>query len=207
MGRRSRSAALRCARSFVDASHLPSSADPLVLQPALAQADTRASIEPAAAPPLDTLPMSGLTPAADGSSSSKPTASSITPPQDGTSHLKKSPLTPPSVGGNASAPTVSYDLDQALARPGDLTLRNSTLQDALFTISELWHINIVAGDVHGSVNGVFKAAPLREILGFHPVEQWLRIPNGRRQPGRQPVGGRRPGQPVLPYSDGARPRG
>ena len=52
----------------------------------------------------------------------------------------------------------------SLSIKGDLTLRNSTLEDALFTISELWDINIVAGQVDGSVNGVFKDAPLREIL-------------------------------------------
>ncbi|MEO1497188.1 MAG: secretin N-terminal domain-containing protein [Planctomycetota bacterium] len=52
----------------------------------------------------------------------------------------------------------------ALARRGDLTLRDSSLEAALFTISELWGINIVAGEIPGSVNGVFKDAPLREIL-------------------------------------------
>ncbi len=52
----------------------------------------------------------------------------------------------------------------ALERRGDLTLRNSSLSGAPFTISELWGINIVAGSVDGSVNGVFKDAPLREIL-------------------------------------------
>lgn len=55
-------------------------------------------------------------------------------------------------------------LHVALERRGDLTLRNSSLNAALFTISELWGINIVAGDVPGSVNGVFVDAPLREIL-------------------------------------------
>jgi general secretion pathway protein D len=106
--------------------------------------------------------MSELTPSPDGSS--KLTPSSLTPPEDGASHLKKSPLTPPAMGENTSSPTVTVNLNEALARSGDLTLRNSSLQDALFTISELWHINIVAGDVQGSVNGVFKDAPLREIL-------------------------------------------
>jgi hypothetical protein len=138
-------------------------ADPLVLQPAvLAQADASSSIDSSAAPPLDELPMSELTPSPDGSS--KLTPSSLTPPEDGASHLKKSPLTPPAMGENTSSPTVTVNLNEALARSGDLTLRNSSLQDALFTISELWHINIVAGDVQGSVNGVFKDAPLREIL-------------------------------------------
>jgi len=53
----------------------------------------------------------------------------------------------------------------ALKQRGDLTLRNNTsLNEALLTISELWRINIVAGDVPGTVYGVFKDAPLREIL-------------------------------------------
>ena len=52
----------------------------------------------------------------------------------------------------------------ALERRGDLTLRNSTIDGALFTIGELWHINIVVGEVKGTVNGSFKNAPLREIL-------------------------------------------
>jgi general secretion pathway protein D len=56
------------------------------------------------------------------------------------------------------------DLATALSRRGDLTLRNSTLDGALFTIGELWGINIVVGEVKGAVNGVFKDAPLREIL-------------------------------------------
>lgn len=51
-----------------------------------------------------------------------------------------------------------------LSRRGDLTLRDTTLESALFTISELWNINIVAGKIEGSVNGVFKDAPLKEIL-------------------------------------------
>lgn len=72
----------------------------------------------------------------------------------------------------AQAPSQSSDarvassqrLVDKLARRGDLTLRDATLESALFTISELWGINIVAGGVEGSVNGVFKDAPLREIL-------------------------------------------
>ncbi|MEM8864815.1 MAG: hypothetical protein AAGF31_04645, partial [Planctomycetota bacterium] len=51
-----------------------------------------------------------------------------------------------------------------MTRRGDLTLRGNSLNDALMTISELWHINIVAPDVPGAVNGVFKNAPLQEIL-------------------------------------------
>ncbi len=58
----------------------------------------------------------------------------------------------------------SEDLNVALERLGDLNLHGLSLEAALFTISEQWNINIVSGDVKGTVNGVFKQAPLREIL-------------------------------------------
>lgn len=58
----------------------------------------------------------------------------------------------------------SPSLTNALERRGDLELRGSTLNAALFTINELWKVNIIAGQVEGEVNGVFKDAPLKEIL-------------------------------------------
>ena len=70
---------------------------------------------------------------------------------------KPTPPTPP-------APKESEDLAAALERPGDLNLHGLSLNAALFTIGEQWNINIVAGEVQGTVNGVFKQAPLREIL-------------------------------------------
>lgn len=70
-----------------------------------------------------------------------------------------------------AAPTISQPSNgsipkvrQSLSQRGDLTLRSSSLEAALFTISELWKINIVAGGIEGTVNGVFKDAPLQEIL-------------------------------------------
>lgn len=83
--------------------------------------------------------------------------------------------------GEESAPK---SLLETLERRGDLTLRNSSLEGALFTISELWGLNIVSGDVRGTVNGVFKNAPLREILdsillsnnyGYRPVGDSLAV--------------------------------
>jgi general secretion pathway protein D len=62
------------------------------------------------------------------------------------------------------APSQSDDVQAALQRRGDLNLHGLSLNAALFTISEQWNINIVAGDVEGTVNGVFRDAPLREIL-------------------------------------------
>ncbi|WP_442481530.1 secretin N-terminal domain-containing protein [Aeoliella sp. SH292] len=61
-----------------------------------------------------------------------------------------------------SAP--SPELITALDRRGDLVLRGSTLDAAIFTINELWKVNIIAGELQGQVNGVFKNAPLKEIL-------------------------------------------
>lgn len=72
--------------------------------------------------------------------------------------------------GQSTAPTTasrvaaSQEVLNSLSRRGDLTLRDATLENALFTISELWGVNIVAAKVEGSVNGVFKDAPLRDIL-------------------------------------------
>jgi general secretion pathway protein D len=71
--------------------------------------------------------------------------------------------------GSARAPALTppqenVDLAVALETRGDLNLHGLSLNAALFTIGEQWKINIVAGDVKGTVNGVFKQAPLREIL-------------------------------------------
>ena len=65
---------------------------------------------------------------------------------------------------NNAATSGSDDLATALERRGDLNLHNLSLNAALFTISEQWNVNIVAGGVQGTVHGVFKQAPLREIL-------------------------------------------
>jgi general secretion pathway protein D len=74
--------------------------------------------------------------------------------------LPQQPAAPPI----KAPPKESDDLATALERRGDLNLHGLTLNAALFTISEQWNINIVAGEVQGTVNGVFKQAPLREIL-------------------------------------------
>lgn len=81
----------------------------------------------------------------------------------------------PSSGAVEVAPTLS----SLLLRPGDLTLRDTPLASALFTISEIWQVNLVVGQqVEGLVNGVFRNAPLYEILdsillsngyGYRPV--------------------------------------
>src|SRR4051812_42248668 len=66
--------------------------------------------------------------------------------------------------GDRKAPKPTEELAAALEHPGELNLHGVTLDKALFMIGEQWNINIVAGDVKGTVNGTFKQAPLREIL-------------------------------------------
>ncbi len=75
--------------------------------------------------------------------------------------------------------------DQLLNKRGSITLRNVTLADALFTISETWKVNLLFGqDVTGEVNGAFRDVTLREVLdslllangyGYRPRGQSLII--------------------------------
>lgn len=56
-------------------------------------------------------------------------------------------------------------LEQALETRGDLSLQNTTIQKALFTIGATWGVNIVVGkDVDGNVSCIYTQAPLREVL-------------------------------------------
>ena len=89
----------------------------------------------------------------------------------------------PALSAESSAGLHSV-LQGKLARPGDLTLKETPLAEALFTIGEIWGINIVVGsDVEkAAVSGVFQDAPLQEILdaillsngyGYRPIGQSL----------------------------------
>jgi general secretion pathway protein D len=123
--------------------------EPLQLSPAAPAAATNVPADLSAVPPAP-VPDQGLAvPEAN--------AGAATAPSPTTGGPRPTPI-------EGKAPPRATDLATALARRGDLTLRNSSLDGALFTISELWGINIVVGDVKGTVNGVFKDAPLREIL-------------------------------------------
>ena len=109
--------------------------------------------------------------AADPSKPAPPANTPVLPPP-ATSNTQPVPSNQPPKQSRsaASAPTQqakskpSEDLAVALDKPGDLNLHGLSLEAALFTISEQWNINIVSGEVKGTVNGVFKQAPLREIL-------------------------------------------
>jgi general secretion pathway protein D len=99
----------------------------------------------------------------DSASASADNHEPLTPPQS----VATGSVAPPAAASSAKQnhdSSGNTDLATALARRGDLTLRNSSIDGALFTIGELWHINIVVGEVKGTVNGSFKNAPLREIL-------------------------------------------
>ena len=74
-----------------------------------------------------------------------------------------SPLAVDAQSVAADAPRTS--LAEALDRPGDVSFRNMTIEAALFTLGDTWKVNVVTGkELQGTVNGVFKQAPLREIL-------------------------------------------
>ncbi|MCC9641098.1 type II secretion system protein GspD [Rhodopirellula sp. JC740] len=56
-------------------------------------------------------------------------------------------------------------VDEVLNQRGSITFRKTSLQEVVFLLSDLWNINIVAGEkVSGNVSGVFKDAPLRDVL-------------------------------------------
>ncbi len=93
----------------------------------------------------------------------------------------------PSLAESPLAREMSIDpaLMTKLAKKGDLTLRDTPLGEALFTIGDIWQINLVVNsDLQGKVNGTFKATPLHEILdsillaqgySYRPVAQSLVI--------------------------------
>jgi general secretion pathway protein D len=155
-GTQRRMALLRCCCAPVALALLLSVLEPSTLaqSPALAAPGIAAGDQSA----TPTLPPPETPPPA----SSQPTPP--TPPQK--DQAAPTPAAPahPAKSNDAKASKPSEDLATALERPGDLNLHGLSLEAALFTIGEQWNINIVSGDVKGTVNGVFKQAPLREIL-------------------------------------------
>jgi general secretion pathway protein D len=115
--------------------------------------------------PEPQLPAPTLAGPSEGTSDdrSPPVVSDGAPVENAATPAELPPPTPPKPPA-PQPPKESEDLAVALERRGDLNLHGLTLNAALFTISEQWNINIVAGEVKGTVNGVFKQAPLREIL-------------------------------------------
>lgn len=119
------------------------------LRPATPTDSPNGRIE-SAVPPTPLPPPSADASSADDDAAKK-TAAAVLPPK------KPNPNPTP-------APKESENLATALERPGDLNLHGLTLNAALFAIGEQWNINIVSGELQGTVNGVFTQAPLREIL-------------------------------------------
>ena len=61
--------------------------------------------------------------------------------------------------------SVPPSIEEALATRGSVTFRKTPLSEVIFLLSDLWHINIVAGEnVTGEVSGAFHDAPLGEVL-------------------------------------------
>lgn len=57
------------------------------------------------------------------------------------------------------------DLDLSLTKLGDVVFRKTPLAEAIFSLSDVWGVNIVAGgEIEGDVSGVFVQAPLTEVL-------------------------------------------
>ncbi|MDZ4656007.1 MAG: hypothetical protein SH868_00370 [Bythopirellula sp.] len=89
----------------------------------------------------------------------------------------------PALTSLAVPPKTLVPLEQALDTRGDLSLQNTTIQKALFTIGATWNVNIVVGkEVDGTVSCIYTQAPLREVLdaillangySYRPVGQSL----------------------------------
>lgn len=68
-----------------------------------------------------------------------------------------------SSGRNPS--TIRMTVEEALETKGSVTFRKTPLSEVVFLLSDLWQVNIVAGEnVDGQVSGTFQNAPLREVL-------------------------------------------
>src|SRR6056297_1583417 len=72
--------------------------------------------------------------------------------------------------GQQPTPQATIVLDHVsvrdmLLQTGDVSFRKTPLAEAIFSLSEVWGVNIVAGgEVKGDVSGVFSQAPLAEVL-------------------------------------------
>ena len=73
--------------------------------------------------------------------------------------------TPEQARGQVPAPPASAALDNILNRPGDLSLQDTSMQQALIAIGATWNVNIVVGkDISGSISCVYHNTPLGEVL-------------------------------------------
>jgi general secretion pathway protein D len=64
-----------------------------------------------------------------------------------------------------NTPQADVSLEDLLDRRGSVTFRQTALSEVVFSLGQIWGVNIVAGsDVDGVVSGVFEDAPLSEVL-------------------------------------------
>ena len=71
----------------------------------------------------------------------------------------------PALTSATASPKEIVPLVVALDTRGDLSLQNTSIQKALFTIGATWNVNIVVGkDVDGMVSCIYTQTPLREVL-------------------------------------------
>lgn len=83
------------------------------------------------------------------------------------------------------ATSLDPELAAKLRQPGDIVLEDISLAQAMFAINETWDINIVvSSNVEGQITGIFRDAPLYEILdsillangyGYRPLGKSLVI--------------------------------
>jgi general secretion pathway protein D len=71
----------------------------------------------------------------------------------------------PTPSGASPRPIRFQTVEEALETRGSVTFRKTPLSEVVFMLSDLWRINIVAGEnVTGDISGTFHDAPLREVL-------------------------------------------
>jgi len=83
----------------------------------------------------------------------------------GTVHSQDEPALAPANSSATETGSPTIPLAEALSTKGDLSLQNTSIEKALFTIGSSWNVNIVVGkEVTGTVSCVYKQAPLSEVL-------------------------------------------
>ena len=66
---------------------------------------------------------------------------------------------------SSARPVAATTIDEALESKGSISFRKTPLNEVIFLLSDLWSINIVAGEnISGEVSGTFHNTALREVL-------------------------------------------
>lgn len=73
--------------------------------------------------------------------------------------------TPEPSAPELSAPEMNVRVEDALEQRGTISFRQTSIQEVVLLLSDLWNVNIVAGQqVTGNVTGTFNDAALRDVL-------------------------------------------